>query len=182
ADNMTESHVFYAPISQANKVMTKSLFDVMRISLKTAEDDPFNNMTDMYQGVKNNKYVGEITENKNVVILTSHHTGSAADTFVHDMRKNGLAYVIGNNTGGEGLNYSFVESKLPNSNIAFIYNPGGSYTFENEDNSVYGTRPDYYLDTAESFIRYLENNTPNGFDELCANDEAIRYAYEYLTK
>ena len=140
----------------------------------------YNDGTNIYQGTKTNKYIGKTSKSKNVVILASHHTGSAADTFIHDMRKNSLAYVIGNNTGGEGLNYSFVESKLPNSNLAFVYTPGGSNGFDGLDNSVYGTKPDYYLDTAEQFISYLDNNTPTGFDDLCNNDEAIRYAYKYL--
>ena len=97
AENISESHVSYVPKSEANKVMTRNLFDVMTVSLKTAEDNTFNNTIDMYQGTK------------------------------------------------------------------------------------YGTKPDYYLDTAESFINYLDNNAPKGFDELYANDESIRYAYEYLT-
>lgn len=180
-EKITEKHHFYVPKSKANKCITENIFDVMMVQLKNAESNPFNPNVDMYACVKPNTYVGEIKENKNVVILSSHHTGSAADTFIHDMRKNNLAYVIGNNTGGEGLNYSFVESKLPNSNLAFIYTPGGSYTFEGYDNSVYGTKPDYYIETTEDFINYFNSNPSTTFEQLCENDITVQYAYKYIT-
>lgn len=180
-DKITEKHSFYVPKSEANKCITENIFDIMMVQPNNTESNPFNGDIDMYICVKTNNYVGKIKGNKNVVILSSHHTGSAADTFIHDMRKNNLAYVIGNNTGGEGLNYSFVESKLPNSNLAFIYTPGGSYTFEGYDNSVYGTKPDYYIETTESFINYLNSNPSATFEMLCENDETLQYAYEYIT-
>lgn len=175
-----EENIFYVPKSNANECITRNIFNVLNIHLKNSESNPFNKNIEMYQGKKINSYIGKIKKNKNVAILASHYTGSAADTFILDMKKNNLAYVIGNNTGGEGLNFSCVELKLPNSNLAFVYTPGGSYTFDNYDNSVYGTRPDFYLDTTESFIDYLYNNRPKGFDDLYNNDETIRYAYEYL--
>lgn len=180
SETIIEEHSFYVPKSEANKCITKNIFDIMMVRPKTAESNPFNKDIDMYVCIKTNKYVGKLKSNKNVVILSSHHTGSAADTFIHDMKKNNLAYVIGNNTGGEGLNYSFVESKLPNSNLAFIYTPGGSYTFDGYDNSVYGTKPDYYMETTEDFINYLSSNPLINFDTIYENDETIQYAYEYI--
>ncbi len=180
SERITERSTFFIPISDANKCIASNVFDAMMVRLKTADTNPFDIDTEMYICTKTNSYVGAVKSNRNVVILSSHYTGSAADTFIHDMRKNDLAYVIGNNTGGEGLGYSFVESKLPNSNLAFIYNPGCAYTFDGFDNSVYGTRPDCYLETTDDFISYLDNNQPSELDELCANDDTIRYAYEYL--
>ena len=183
SDSFTEKRVFYCPKSKSNKQIKTTLIDYFMLPFfKDAVDAPFDLDVDLYQAIETTTYTGKAESNKNVVILTSHITGSAADMFVHDMRKHSLAYVIGNNTGGEGLGKSFVASKLPNSNLVFIYFPWGNYTFENYDNSAFGTRPDSYSDSFQSFMHYESINTPEGFDDLYNNDETIRLAYNYLTK
>lgn len=180
SEDISENHDFYIPCTDANKKFAGKLAYKIVNKIKKSESNPFNNDIKMLRGVKKNEYEGGISKNKNVVILTSQHTGSAADTFVSDMKKNGLAYIIGNNTGGEGLMYSFSQMKLPNSCLTYIYMPGGAVDFENADNSVYGTSPDLYVDTNPSVCEYYENNSVLEYDRLCEEDAAVKRADEYL--
>jgi C-terminal processing protease CtpA/Prc len=129
------------------------------------------------------KYKGKQKQNKNVIILTRMNTGSAADRFVSDMKKNNMATVIGNNTGGEGLASSYNMVSLPNSKLAFIYMPGGAKNPDGTDNSLYGTAPDYYVtQSVEDYYAECEKDTDKAFDytEDYEYDTVLRYAVDVM--
>ncbi len=174
ADDIKEIHYSYIPCTKYNQVFTDDIFNKMVLHLKKTKSNPYNNMP-MYRATKKNIYKGKADSNKKVIILISQNTGSAADNFVSDMKKNNLAVIIGNNTGGEGLMYSFCEQLLPNSKLSFIYMPCGAIDYEGVDNSVYGTSPDYYT---ASEITLNNLYSCSNLDELCEIDNTIRFAFE----
>ena len=180
ADSFVEKHVCYISDSEQNHCFTKNIYHRLFFDMKKTDDNPFGINYAMLSANKTNKYIGNAEKNKNVVILTSVETGSAADNFVYDMKKNDCAYIIGNNTGGEGLGTSFCQVAMPNSHLSFTYYPADSIGFDGLSNSVYGTAPDEYSESTDSFIAYLQNHPTPTMSELIANDKTIRIAYDHL--
>jgi len=99
------------------------------------------------------------------------------------MQKNKLATIIGNNSGGEGLMYSYNASVLPNSKLVFIYMPGGAKNPDGSDNSVCGTKPDEYIcQSEEDYYTYIEMQNENTnmaiFNEKLKYDTVLRYCVD----
>jgi C-terminal processing protease CtpA/Prc len=111
------------------------------------------------------------------------NTGSAADRFVSDMKKNNMVTVIGNNTGGEGLANSYNMVSLPNSKVLLVYMPGGAKNPDGTDNSLYGTAPDYYVtQSIEDYYGECENVADETFDysENYTYDTELRFAVDVM--
>lgn len=179
-DDFKEKHVFYISDSEQNHCFTKDLFLRLYFDMKKTDDNPFGLNYAMLSANKINEYNGSADKNKKVVILTSVETGSAADNFVYDMKKNDCAYIIGNNTGGEGLGTSFCQYALPNSHLSFTYYPADAIGLDGLSNSVYGTAPDEYSESTDSFVAYLQDHPTPTMAELIENDKTIRIAYDHL--
>lgn len=145
---------WYMPDSDANKVVDRNSYN-----FSSAKDSPYNEKYNIpiLETIVSATYEGQLDETKNVVILTSHNTGSAADRFVSDMKKLGIATIVGNNTGGEGLMGSFCAMEMPNSKLIFVYMPSGAKNPDGSDNSAIGTKADVYSSlSVEDFIAYYE--------------------------
>ncbi len=156
AEDITIKNNWYIKDTEDNKQFFSKLINHLIVNFKSTEDKDV-----LYSDEKNYlystiKYVykGRLDKNKNVYLLTSRSTGSAADRFVATVKDYNLGTVIGANTGGEGLMDSFLIKDLPNSKLAFIYMPSKALNADGTDNSAYGTSPDIYISqTVES--RYL---------------------------
>ncbi len=145
---------WYMPDSDGNKVVDRKEY-----IFESAKDSPYKEDSNipMLVATDSASYRGSLEEEKNVIILTSNRTGSAADRFVNDMQKLGIATIVGNNTGGEGLMGSYCAMSLPNSRLVFVYMPGSAKNPDGSDNSAIGTKADIYSAlSVEDFIAYTQ--------------------------
>lgn len=107
--------------------------------------------TGLYKRLEKVNVIGTAKEKKNIYLLISDTSASAADMLVCEFNRHDLGTVVGtNNTGGEGygtlcINYSDI------SGIYYTYTGYSSCNSDGSVNSVYGTSPDIYLDT------YIDN-------------------------
>ena len=145
----------------------------------------FDEATGLYKTIINESVKGTAAEKKNIYLLVSDATGSAADNFAYEFKKNDLGTVIGtNNTAGERdgticLNY------LDISGIYFTYtryaamNPDGMFS------SVSGTAPDIYVQQLIEayFIREelrAEGKDINNFENRLKWDNVLSKAVEII--
>jgi C-terminal processing protease CtpA/Prc len=183
ADDIKETGTWYMPATNENESIIKNPYNYILIKPKKTKEAPYDSADIYYSSKVSYKYKGKQKQNKNVILLTGMNTGSAADRFVSDMKKNHMATVIGNNTGGEGLANSYNMVSLPNSKVVFVYMPGGAKNPDGTDNSVYGTAPDDYVtQSIEDYYAECENNTDNAFDysEDYEYDTVLRWAVDVL--
>ncbi|MBQ4225939.1 MAG: hypothetical protein II664_06460, partial [Oscillospiraceae bacterium] len=89
--------------------------------------------------------------NADVYVLTSPYTGSASDVVVWNLKKAGLATIVGRNTGGEM--YSPYITTMPVSGLAYYFSAISADDF-GHDNSAYGTEPDIY--SSLSYEQYMD--------------------------
>lgn len=181
ADSVTESGCWYMPATGENKTIIKNPFNYILLKPKKNADAPYDADVMYYSSKVKYKYKGKAANNKNVTLLVGKGTGSAADRFVSDMKKNGLVTVVGNNTGGEGLANSYNMVSLPNSKFVLIYMPGGAKNPDGTDNSVYRTAPDYYVtQTIDDYYAMQQSLSDEKFDyqKNYEYDTVLRYAIE----
>ncbi len=164
-------NVWYIRDTKQNMKMYDSLYMIFNIKLNPTKDTDYkyNESSDYLYSDINFNFVGNSDHDKNVYVLTSNATGSSADGLAAFLKSNGLAEIIGDNTGGEGLTYSFMADSLPNSKLVFIYTPGKAFNPDETVNSVYGTSPDIYAE--QSY---------DGYKLLNASDDP--YTYENRLK
>jgi C-terminal processing protease CtpA/Prc len=152
ADDVSEQNYWYMPSTDENNSVLKNIFNRLILKPKKADDSPFESDVAMKKFLAKYDYSGKADKDKSVIILSGTDSGSACDRFISDMKNSGKATVIGNNTGGEGLMYSYNCISLPNSKLMCIYMLGGAKNPDGTDNSVYGTSPDIYVSqTVDSF-------------------------------
>ncbi len=175
-----ETGYWYMPMTVENETILDDYFNKYRINPEVVTTSPYSICENYYRSKVIYHYEGEATKDKNVVILTSKKTGSAADRFVSDMKKNGMATIIGNNTGGEGLMNSYNMVYLPNSKFVCVYMVGGAKNPDGSDNSVYGTAPDYYI--TQSIDDYYLEHTQKDLQYTTRRtfDVVLNYAIEYI--
>jgi len=183
SNDIEESSLWYMPLSIENKTIADDFMNKIVLKFRNAENSPYYSDYKIVCSEAKQKYKGENENNKNVIILTSQKTGSAADRFASDMKKDKLATIIGNNSGGEGLMYSYNASVLPNSKLVFIYMPGGAKNPDGSDNSVCGTKPDEYLcQTEHDYYTYIEmrneNSNIDAFNEKLKYDTILRHCVD----
>ena len=142
------SNTRYINNSNVNKrLFNGSLEDKYGNIYNSENNDTIYSATEIYD------LTGMADKKINVYVLASPDTGSAADTFVNIVKSQELGVVVGANTAGEGLTYTYVMDMLPNSKIVFSYNPAQAYNDDGTDNSANGTAPNVYSClTYESFI------------------------------
>lgn len=78
-----------------------------------------------------------------VYLLVDRKTFSSADVITHHLSLCDNVTVIGENTGGEGMEGSIFVGLLPNSRMTFNFTPGTNVK-EEISNGVYGTVPDIH--------------------------------------
>lgn len=186
-NSIEEISDWYLPDSDANKVIVNDWANQLVHKFSRADESPYKteNGIRMLHAKSEQDYRGRNKENMDVILLTSQKTGSAADRFVSDMKKNNLALVVGNNTGGEGLMFSFNAMSLPNSCLVFVYMPSGAKNPDGSDNSVCGTKADVYINLSKSdFYTYnemLENSEDcTLFENKLKYDTALKYCINYF--
>ena len=159
SQNIKNTNQWYIKDTIENKEIFSNIMTHLLINFKKTENTDFlyNDQEDYLYTIKNYKYKGREKSDKNVVVLTSKDTGSAADKFVSTLKNNNLATIIGENTGGEGLMDSFLSKTMPNSKLVFIYMSGKALNKDGSDNSAYGTSPNIYESLSiESHKKYIE--------------------------
>lgn len=87
SESFKEEHIFYISDSKQNQCITDNIFLRLFFDIRKTDQNPLNENVSMYKAKKVNQYDGKASHEKNVVILTSENTGSAADNFVYDMKK-----------------------------------------------------------------------------------------------
>jgi C-terminal processing protease CtpA/Prc len=183
ADDIEETSTWYMPDTSENESIIKNPYNYILIKPKKTTEAPYDSADTYYSSKVTYKYKGKQKQNKNVTILTQMNTGSAADRFVSDMKKNNMVTVIGNNTGGEGLANSYNMVSLPNSKVLLVYMPGGAKNPDGTDNSLYGTAPDYYVtQSIEDYYGECENVADETFDysENYTYDTELRFAVDVM--
>ena len=129
--------------------ITKEIYvtEAFRQQFKDKRLYEFDTNTGLYKRSEKETVMGTANEKKNIYLLISDTTASAADMLAYEFKQNDLGTVIGtNNTGGESygmlcINYSDI------SGIYYTYTGYSSYNPDSSVNSVYGTSPDIYLNT-----------------------------------
>ena len=105
----------------------------------------FDESTGLYKTIINESVKGTAAEKKNIYLLVSDQTGSSADNFAYEFKKNNLGTIIGtNNTGGE-RNGTMCLDYLDISGIYFAYTRYAAMNSDGTFSSVTGTSPDIYL-------------------------------------
>ncbi|MBQ8567691.1 MAG: hypothetical protein IJ446_00565 [Oscillospiraceae bacterium] len=91
-------------------------------------------------------YFGNSETQRNVYVLTSHMTCSAADTLSAMVKAGGAGTIIGDNTAGEGLGVYSGGYVVPlkKSGLCIKYVPFYTENPDGTSNSLYGTAPDIY--------------------------------------
>jgi len=121
----------------------------------------------------NFKCIGGKNSDKRVYLLIGKNTASAADGFAAIIKQGTDTVLVGENTAGEGMGGSYVLIALPESKLAFTYNPALAFNPDGTNNSVYGTSPNFYVPdcTLENFV--LRNKMISDYGT------AYAYAYEH---
>ncbi len=105
----------------------------------------FDDESGLYKANISETINGIAPEAKNIYLLISDTTGSAADNFTWDFKQNKLGTIIGkNNTAGERkgtVGYNFNEI----SGIYYSYTPYAAMNSDGGFSSVWGTAPDIYI-------------------------------------
>lgn len=119
-----------------------------------------------------------------VYILTSPYTGSASDVVVWNLKKAGLATIVGRNTGGEM--YSPYITTMPVSGLAYYFSAISADDF-GHDNSAYGTEPDIYSSLSYEQYMYYYDMLESGEDSesvggLLKYDQVFITAYDEALK
>lgn len=183
AEDVHEAGCWYMPATKENRSIINNFYNYILIKPKKNADGPYDLDTECYCSKVSYNYEGKATHNKTVTILVGIGTGSAADRFVSDMKKNNLVTVVGNNTGGEGLAYSYNMISLPNSKLAVVYMPGGAKNPDGTDNSVYGTVPDYYINQSIDDYYKMQvaiENGETGYSMYMKYDSVLKFVVEKM--
>ncbi len=128
--------------TDSNIYVTERYFDTLANSPELYE---FDKETGLYKTKCSKTIMGKAKEKKNVYLLVSERTGSAADNLAYEFKRNNLGTIIGtNNTGGERdgticLNYNDISGIYYTYTAFAAMNPDGTF------NSVEGTAPDIYV-------------------------------------
>ncbi len=109
---------------------------------------------------------------KDVYILTSCNTGSAADFVVSALSECSAVSIIGENTGGEKYGGQAL-AVLPNSKLVFSFFPEIYYNEDGTNNSIYGTSPDVYATISSYDYKIRETMFLNGVDPYCLENRLI---------
>ncbi|MBR3294348.1 MAG: hypothetical protein IKI69_08035 [Oscillospiraceae bacterium] len=179
----TVSKTWYVPKSATNEPIYKNIFNRILYQFQNTMDSPYSNQSEYMISTTQRKYQGGRIGKKNIVVLTSQKTGSAADEFVSIAKRYHLVTVVGDNTGGEGLAGSYMVTTCPNSLLAFVYMPGGALNPDGTDNSVYGTSPDVYISQTlqdYSIQKYIEKYGSNDSQDPLLYDTVLQKAIEIL--
>ncbi len=96
-------------------------------------------LVDEYQGKGNG------VKDKNVYVLISDTTYSAADWVAAILKEYTNAVLIGTDTGGEGLGGTAFFDIMPNSGLTFLVQDCQCFNTDGTDNSIFGTSPDFYI-------------------------------------
>lgn len=165
-------NVWYIKDTKQNMKMYDSLYMLLNIRLNGTKgtEYKYSERDDILYSELNFDFVGNSDSDKIVYVLTSNATGSSADSLAAFLKNNGLAQIIGDNTGGEGLTYSFMADSLPNSRLVFIYTPGKAFNSDGTVNSVYGTSPDIYAEHTYDGYKIL-----NGLDEPYTYENRLKW-------
>jgi hypothetical protein len=183
-----ETKTWYLPESAENRAIYNNLHNKLLYHFQSTNDSPYTAQTSYLSSTTQRTYSGGNFDQKSVIILTSQKTGSAADEFVSIAKKYGLATVVGNNTGGEGLAGSYMVLACPNSQLAFVYMPGGNLNPDGTDNSVFGTSPDIYISqSVDDFYLQQEMESVDRINQdhvqaALLYDTVLRYSVELLSQ
>ena len=157
--DIKETHTWYMPDTEQNRKMYDSIISYFMFGKKKASQKQtfFKNNKDYFEYTITKNYKGNAKCDKNVIVLISRKTGSAADEFASLIKEHKLGVLVGNNTGGEGLIKTYMADELPNSHLVYIYEPGCALNPDGSDNSLYGTSPDYYITDVKQFLENISN-------------------------
>lgn len=120
--------------------------------------------------------------NRNVYVLISGKTASAADGFVAALKDNNAAVIIGTNTAGEGRMTSFLADSFSASGLVFIYMPELAYNSDGSNNAVYGTAPDIYVHESSFDEDYFTGEDPYVYENRLKWDNVLIKALELITE
>lgn len=175
--------VWYIKDTKQNMKMYDSLYMLLNIKLNGTKgtEHEYSERDDILYSELAFDFVGNAEHDKNVYLLTSSATGSSADALAAFLKSCGLAEIIGYNTGGEGLTYSFKADSLPNSGLVFIYNPGKAFNPDGTVNSVYGTSPDIYAEQTYDGYKILNSlEEPYAYENRLKWDSVLKETVEII--
>ena len=122
------------------------------------------------------------TKSRNVYVLISGKTASAADGFVAALKNNNAAVIIGTNTAGEGRMTSFLADSFSASGLVFIYMPELAYNSDGNNNAVYGTAPDIYVQESSFDENDFAGDDPYVYENRLKWDNVLIKALELIKK
>lgn len=128
------------------------------------------------------RFKGGDCMDRNVYILTSGKTASAADRLVSVLKDNSAAVVIGTNTGGEGRMDSFLMDSLSESGLVYIYMPELAFNSDGSNNAIYGTAPDIYVREGVPDKKEFASSDPYTYENRLKWDSVLIKAIETIGK
>ena len=101
-----------------------------------------------------------------VYVLISQATFSSADIITYNLSQYDNVTLIGENTGGEGMDGAIFVWSMPNSHLPFSFSPGINRSIT-PSNSVYGTAPDVVCTRSVEAFREQVRIGESGEDPSC---------------
>ncbi len=187
------SHNYYIENTSRNKLIFKPLFGMITAPVyfedfKALDHTPYFDMgKSKYTYVTDEFDINGSNPEKDIYLLISGESISAADLFAAVAKDNGLAAVIGENTGGEGLMGTYCYDKLPESGIVFSYMPSRAANADGSENGLYGTAPDIYsrLSADDYYIKedmLCRGLDPYTYENRLEWDSTLNAALEMIGK
>ncbi len=93
-----------------------------------------------------------------VFLLIDEGVYSAAETFALVAKASGFAYLVGTNTGGDGLGFDPIFFTLPNSKLVVRMTASMGLNPDGVANEEYQTQPDLYVENTPEYYVYRNND------------------------
>ncbi len=149
SETISDTAVVYGVVNDETKLSGPSFYyhtpnDGISYKYEKVKADIYGKSRKMFRLTAEESYSGGAISDKDVYVLVSHDTASAADAAAYFMKTQTDAVLIGSNTGGEGYS-SYVFKALPNSGLIMAYTP---FIIDDEKRSLIGTSPDIFADNS----------------------------------
>ncbi len=181
--DMEYRSVWYLPDTKYTKKLRRDPDAKKEITLKKSDYTDKNGLGEEQPYLISDsvvKFKGGDCIDRNVYILTSGKTASAADRLVSVLNDNSAAVIIGTNTGGEGRMDSFLMDSLSESGLVYIYMPELAFNSDGSNNAIYGTAPDIYVREGVPDKKDFSSEDPYTYENRLKWDNVLTETLEII--
>ena len=173
----------HGEISKPSYFLTWVILDKNEFVHSSNFNAPINGF---YYKVTDKMHIAGNTEiDRDIYFLIGSNSFSAADMLANMAKGQDKTILIGSNTGGEGSTSNFYMDILPESKMMYIYTPSFALNSNGEDNAIYGTAPDIYVElSVDSYIKkqqiIADNKNPYTYENRLKWDDVLIETLEII--